>query len=232
MSRRVTWLAIILVLACSNIMGGNGGAVALEFRLPSPLAVEEFDTLALHAFALDDKGDSLPTPVYWRTLDDSILTVVDSTGLFTTSATSGAPRVQAYIGALRSDIFTLTIRPRSDTLALTVPDTLTVLAGDTITDTLGAAVLSNNPAGGVSGTSILYQVVDTASAQGLVRFTAINGLFLRATTGLNGAPSPAVFLQKVHGATAPPAVQVQVSATRPSGRTVPGSGQTFTIIFQ
>jgi hypothetical protein len=205
--------------------------VALELRLPSPPAVEQNDTLTLHARALNANGDSVATTVYWRTLDDTLLTVVDSAGLVTTSRTSGQPRVQAYAGSLRSELVILTIRPRSDTLALTVSPTITVPAGDTLSDTLGAAVLSNNPAGGVTGTSIVYAVVDSVAARGKVRFA--NGLLtLRATTGANGAPVTAVTLRTVAGVTPPATVQVRVSATRPSGQDVPGSGQLFTILFQ
>jgi hypothetical protein len=218
-------------MSCSDITAGTNGVVALELRIPSPPAVEPNDTLALHARALNAQGDSVATPVFWRTLDDTLLTIVDSTGLVTTSAVSGQPRVQAYVGTLRSELVTLTIRPRSDTLVLTVPDSMTVLPGDTVTGTLGAAVQTNNPVGGVAGTSILYKVVDSLPAAGKLRFS--NGLLLlRANTGSNGGPVQAVTLQTIAGATPPPTVLVQVSATRPSGRAVPGSGQVFTILYQ
>jgi hypothetical protein len=231
MSRPWSLLGALVFLGCSDLTAGKGGIVALELRLPSPAAVEQNDTLTLHARALNADGDSVATTVYWRTQDDTLLTVVDSVGIVTTSLTSGSPRVQAYVGSLRSEIVILTIRPRSDTLALTVDPTITVPAADSLTDTLGAAVLSNNPVGGVSGTSILYQVVDSVAAQGKVRFA--NGLLaLRATTSATGAPVTAVTLRKITGVTPPATVQVQISATRPSGQIVPGSGQTFTINFQ
>lgn len=231
MSHRRAWLAALAVLGCSDLADSSGVVVALELQLPVPPAVEPNDTLALIGYALDINGDTLDTPVYWRTLDDTLLTIVDSIGLVTTSRTSGSPRVQARVGSLVSQLVTLTIRPGSDTLRLTVPDTIPVPAGDSVSDTLGAAVESRNPAGGVSGTSILYEVVDTAAAQGKVRF--VNGLTTyRATTGPTGAPATPVVLYKITDPIPPMTVQVTVSATRPSKTPVPGSPQQFTILFQ
>lgn len=226
------WLGLLALAGCSDITAGKNGVVALELRIPSPPAVEPNDTLALHARALDSKGDSVGVPVYWRTLDDTLLAVVDSSaGLVTAIIDSGSPRVQAYVGTLRSELVTLTIRPSSDTLVITVPDTIIIPPGDTASDSLGASVQSNNPVGGVPGTSILYEVVDTLAAAGKVRFSN-NLLVFRANTGLAGSPTPAVTLRTVTGATPPASVQVRVSATRPSLRSVPGSGQVFTLLYQ
>jgi hypothetical protein len=225
------WLGILVILGCSNLSESNGGIVALGLRLPSPAAVEPDDTLALIGYALDVNGDTVNTPVYWRTLDDTLLTIVDSTGLVTTSKTTGRPRVQARVGSLRSEIVQLTIRPKSDTLRLTGTDIITVPAGDSLSDTLGVVVESQNPAGGVLGTSIRYEVTEPDSGLGRVRFP--NGLLAyRVTTGSNGAPATAVTLRKLTGATPPAVLRVRVSAQRPSGRAVPGSGQQFTLLFQ
>jgi hypothetical protein len=205
--------------------------VALGLRLPSPAAVEPGDTLALIGYALDVNGDTVDTPVYWRTLDDTLLTIVADTGLVTTSRTSGQPRVQANVGSLRSDLVILTIRPGSDTLRQTVPDTITVPAGDTLSGTLGAVVESLNPAAGVPGTSIRFEVTQPDSGIGRVRFP--NGLLVyRATTGSTGAPVTGVTLRKISGAIPPATLQVRISASRPSGRAVSGSGQLFTLLFQ
>lgn len=225
------WAIALAGIGCSNLPSTAGGIVALEIRLPSPPALEQNDTLVLRARALDENGDSVAAQVYWRTLDDTLVTLVDSVGIVTTSRTAGAPRLQAHVGSLRSEIVTLTIRPRSDTLTLTVADTITVPAVDNASDTLGAAVLSNDPVGGVTGTSILFEVVDTVAADGALEFSN-HLLVFRATTGSTGAPATAVTLRKVVGRTPPGSVQVRVSATRPSGTVVPGSGQVFTILFQ
>jgi hypothetical protein len=229
--RRGGWLAALAIIGCSNLTDSNGGVVALGLRLPVPPAVEPDDTLTLIGYALNVNGDTVDTPVYWRTLDDTLLTVVDSIGLVTTTRTSGQARVQARVGSLQSDVVTLLIRPRSDTLRLTAADTITVPVGDSASGALAAAVESRNPAGGVSGTSILFEVVDSVAARDRVRFA--NGLLTyRATTATTGAPTTAVVLYKVTDPIPPMTVQVRISATRPSKIDVPGSGQQFTVIFQ
>jgi hypothetical protein len=223
--------ATIALSACSNLPSGEGGVVALELRLPSPAAVEHNDTLRLRARALNADGDSVAAAVFWRTLDDTVLTVVDSIGLVTTSRTAGTARVQARVGTLRSELISLTLRPRSDTLLLSVADTITIPSADSLSGALGARIESLDPVGGVAGTSILYEVVDSVAAQGKLRFA--NGLLTyRATTGSDGGPTTAVTLRKVAAQVPPPVVEVRVSASRPSGTPVPGSEQVFTLLFQ
>lgn len=229
MTRRWAWAAVVLLAGCSDLTGSKG-VVALELRLPASPAVETDDTVTLHARALNIDGDSVDVPVYWRS-PDSTLNIFDSTGRMTTSLSAGTGRVQAHVGSLYSDLSpAFTIRPRADTLVLLVPDTLTVLAADSASGPLDAA-LQTDSAAGIPGASLLYEVVDTVAAAGKVHFAG-GLLALRATTSTGGAPSPAVTLRKAAGATPPATVQVRVSATRPSGTPVPGSGQVFTLTFQ
>jgi hypothetical protein len=228
--KRWPWLLLALA-GCSDIGGTKGGVVALELRLPTPPAVEQHDTLPLVARALDADGNEVQgAQIFWIALDSSL--ILDSTGTVTTDSSSGSGRIQARTGTLLSDLVTLEIHRRSDTLAVTGPTTLTVLSTDSASGGLLAAVQSLTPdTAGVNNTRILYQVVDTAAAKGKVRFEG-NTLALRAATGADGQPATAVTLRRVPGATAPASVIVRVSATRPSGIAVPGSGQTFTINFQ
>ena len=51
-------------------------------------------------------------------------------------------------------------------------------------------------------------------------------------TGVDGAPVAPVTLDRASGSTAPVTATVEVTALRPSGAAVPGSGQTFTVTFQ
>ncbi len=228
---RARWCAALaLVGGCSNLSGPKGQPVSLEVSLPVPAVVEQNDTLQLRARALDINGDSVAAIIVWRSADTT-LTMVDSTGLVTTPLTTGTGRVQAVTGSLRSTLAQLTIRPRSDTLALTSPLTDTVLANDSASAALGSSVLSFNPAGGVFDNRVLYEVVDTVAALGTVRFAG-GGLSQRVPTLSSGAVPATVTLRKVSGATPPASVQVRVSASRPSGTPVPGSGQLYTILFQ
>lgn len=223
-------LAALLLLAGCSGLTPRDGVVALEVRLPTPSFVEPGDTLPLRARALDVNGDSTDVTILWSSPDSTL--VVDSTGFVTTTLTSGKGLVQARTGSLRSDLFTINIRPRSDTLRLTGADTQSVALIDSVSLALLAAVESDSPAGGVTGTRIVYQVIpaDSALANGRVRFS--NGaLALAATTGTTGEPAVPVVLRKVSGATPPDSVRVSISAARPSGTPVPGSGQLFTVRF-
>ncbi len=227
------WPLVLLapLLGCSDISGTKGGVVALELRLQTPPAVEQFDTLTLSARALNAEGQVVAADIFWSS-PDSELVVVDSIGLVTTDSSSGTVVVQARTGTLLSDLTQLTLRRRSDTLALTAPATVTVAAGDSASAALVATVQSLSPdTVPITNTRILFEVVDTAAAQGKVRFQG-GGLSIRAATSSSGQPAVPVTLRRVPGQTQPGSVQVRVSAQRPSLKAVPGSGQIFTVNFQ
>lgn len=219
-----------LLAGCSNLSGPKGEPVSLELEIPVPPVVEQNDTVQLRARALDLNGDSVAATIVWRAADSTLI-MVDSTGLVTTTLASGTGRVQAMTGKLFSSLTQLTIRPRSDTLTLTSALTDTVPATDTASGFLGSSVLSFNPAGGILDSRVLYEVVDTVAALGTVRFAG-GGLSQRIATLATGAVPTTVTLRKVPGTTPPATVQVRVSASRPSGTPVPGSGQVYTILFQ
>jgi hypothetical protein len=223
-------LLVLPLAGCSDVTSVGGGVVALELRLPNPPVVEQNDTLQLHARALNAKGDSVAATIVWRT-PDSTLAVEDS-GRVSTDLTTGSGRVQAMTDGLVSDLVSFQIRPRSDTLALTGALFITVPATDSASAALDATVQSLSPdTVGISGTTVLYEVVETADAQDRLHFAG-GGLTLRATTSSTGAPVVPVTLRKAPGTTPPAMVTVRASATRPSGQAVPGSGQVFTLNFQ
>lgn len=225
--RAVAALATALLLGCSSL-GEGDSVVSLEIRTPQPAVVEQHDTIHLRARALNLQGDSVAAVITWTAAD----TLVQVTGAdsLTTEFTSGTGRAQARSGSLRSDLVSFTVRRRSDSLALTGPAADTVLAGDSASAPLLAAVLSLTPdTAGIGGSRIHY-AVDPA-AVGLVRFAGdVSELY--APTGSTGAPSVPVTLRRVPGMAQPASVTVTVDAVRPSGRAVPGSGQSFTVVFQ
>lgn len=225
-------LALLLLLAgCGNLTEGDGGVVSLELRLPSPAVVEFHDTLQLRARALNADGDSVAADIVWITPDTTI-SLDSTTGLLTTDTTAGSGRVQARVGNLQSNLETFTIRRRSDSISLVDPVVITVPPADSASAALVARMLSVTPdVQGISGASLVYQVVDSATFRDVVHFAG-GGQSLRAATGSDGAPGTGVTLRRNPAATFPVTVIVQVSATRPSGTVVPGSGQTFSITFQ
>lgn len=228
---RRSGILLLAAVACSDLTGGSRGVVALEVRTPQPASVEPDDTLQLQARALDADGDSVQVPVYWRVLDTTLILVDSAAGRVTTMLTAGTGRVQARTGGVLSDLVTLNLRGRSDTVLVTGSDTLRVPSGDTASAPLLAAIQSATPPGqGVANAVIVYQVEDTLAAAGRVRFQG-GGLRLRALTGSTGEPAVGVTLRRVPGIAQPDTVRVRIGATRPSGAVVPGSGQHFVVLF-
>ena len=223
--------AVLGVLACSDVTSTGNGVIAIQVQVPADAAVEPGDTITLVAQALDKNGDVVNEPVYWRTPDPNLLTMVDSIGLLTTDSLTGAGEVQAYVGSLLSPLILITVHPPSDTLALVGPDTMTVPDADTASAPLDAAVQTLNPPGGVPATSISYVVFDSLASLGLVHFQG-GGMSLRTGTGADGRPLVPVTLRRTNGIAQPDSVIVEVFAFRPSQATVPGSGQRFIVRFQ
>ncbi|HSE68235.1 MAG TPA: hypothetical protein VLB12_14705 [Gemmatimonadales bacterium] len=223
--------AALAVLACSEVTSSGNGVIAIQLLVPAGAAVEPGDTLTLVAQALDKNGDVVNEPVYWRTPDPNLLTMVDSIGLLTTDSLTGTGEVQAYVGSLLSSLVSITVHPPSDTLAIVGPDTMTVPDADTASAPLDAAVQTLNPPGGVPSTAISYVVFDSLASLGLVHFQG-GGLSLRAQTGTDGSPTTDVTLRRTTGEVQPDSVIVEVFAYRPSQAVVPGSGQRFIVRFQ
>ncbi len=228
------WAVFLLapLLGCSDLSGTKGGVVALELRLQTPPVVEQFDTLTLAARALDADGKVVAADIVWSSPDSDLIVVDSLLGLVTTDTNTGQSLIQARSGSLLSELTPLTIRRRSDTLFLTDPTSVTVAAGDSASAALISTVQSLSPdTVGIDNTRILYEVVDSATVRGLVRFEG-GGLAIRVATVTTGQPGLPVTLRRVPGQTQPASVQVRVSAQRPSLTPVPGSGQMFTVNFQ
>ncbi|HEX5385240.1 MAG TPA: hypothetical protein VFW66_00920 [Gemmatimonadales bacterium] len=217
---------------CSNLPVQNGIA-GLEVQVPDPPAVEVGQTIVLHAHALDQNGDSVAAPITWASPDAGVSLTSDG---HLTGVTGGVQaRVQARTDSIFSDFITFTVNFRPDTLALTGDSMLTVAAGITTSAPLAAAIFARAPAlQPLTAETIHYQVTSPAFADPAQRTVELSGgvLSLDAHTGSDGAPTPAVTLNRVSGRTAPASAVVMVSATTATGSTVPGSGQRFVVTFQ
>ena len=115
MSRWHRLLPVLAVLGCSGLDEGDAGVVALQVEVPVPSTVEVGDTLQLHATALDANGDPVAAPITWQAADPTV--TVNTTGLVT-GVSAGSGRVQAREGSLGSNVVTLTVIARADTLLL------------------------------------------------------------------------------------------------------------------
>jgi hypothetical protein len=164
---------------------------------------------------------------------------IDSlTGRVTGLLAGTTGRVQVTDGSLASDLITLTVLPRADTVE--VPrDTIVVAAGATTSPPLLARVAARDAAAptgfsGVSGRSVVFTIVEPVFADPAARTVEITGGALADTvvTGTDGLPSAPVTLSRIAGRTAPPIVLVEVKAVRRSGVLVPGSGQRFVVRFE
>ena len=113
------------------------------------------------------------------------------------------------------------------------PVTDTVAADETASVALVSRVESFDPAGPLSGRSLIYEIVQPAFADPAARTVELSGGGLADTvlTGADGAPTTPVAVQRVTGATPPASVTVQVRGVQRRGTPVPGSGQAFTVAF-
>ncbi len=229
-------LLLVTLASCSDLSSNNDEPITLEIRTPAGLPgssppVEIGDTFVLSARALNQKGDSVPATIVWRTPDTAFLFVDSLTGRISGKQPLANARVQARTGSLISDLVTFTVLVGPDSLLIVPPDSFRVLTTDTASVPLIAQLDTLAPDGPVAGhqmvftlTTIFGQPGDTASLSG--------GVMTRTVlTGSTGQPTVSVYVRTIPSAARPDSVLVDVSAFRPSGAAIPGSGQTFIVRF-
>jgi hypothetical protein len=142
--------------------------------------------------------------------------------------------VQAQTGNLASNLVTVTIQARPDTLILVDPDTLRIATGIDTSPPLVAMLESNSsgvPTPLVGGT-IIYEIIEPVFPTPADRTVELPGgvLLDTVTTATDGKPSPEVTLSRVGGTTQPDSAIVEIRAFRTRGTIpVPGSGQRFVV---
>jgi hypothetical protein len=218
----------MLVLSCSNLTEGAGGAVGLEIREPANKNLEVGENLQLSATGIEKDGNPVDAPVTWRAPDPTL--TVDATGIIT-GVSPGTGRVQAFSGSLPSQLVTFTVILRADTLILTGDSVVTVPAGVSNTNPLVVELRSFSPDTSLPGRPVTYTV--TAPPDVGPHTVDLPGGVLAATlsTGDDGKVST-VTLNRVNGTTQPDTAIVEVRASRTRGDAVPGSGQRFIVLFE
>ena len=230
------WLLLLIATAaCSNLSGDSDTPIILEIRAPAGVGggnppIEIGDTFQLHARALNQAGDSVAATFIWRTLDTGLVFVEAATGRVS-GKTVGTGRIQVTSGSLVSDPVSFSVVPAAESLLIVPPDSARVLATDTASVPLVSQLDTLNPDGPLQGRQITYQITsifgqpgDTASLGG--------GVMLRVvTTSTLGQPTIPVYVRPIPGLARPDSVFVEISALRPSGAPIPGSGQRFIVRF-
>ena len=93
-------LIAALIGSCGKLPTTSEGVAFLEVAPPSTRTITIGDTVRFRARALDALGAPIPDVVIlWRTPDEAIISVDESTGLVTGLA-AGLGRVQAVIGSV------------------------------------------------------------------------------------------------------------------------------------
>ena len=228
MSRWRRLLPVLVLLGCSGLDEGEGGVVALEVEVPEPSTVEVGDTLQLHATALDADGEPVDASITWQAADPTVS--VDATGLVT-GVSAGSGRVQARQGSLSSNVVTLTVIARADTLLVLGDSIRTVPAETGTSGDLVTALRTFSPDAPVPSRPVIYAI--TYPVGGTTPGVALTG-GAQTDTVNTGADGTVVGFQLVRVAGQPvvDSVVVTVSAERTRGAPVPGSGQRFVIRFE
>ena len=228
MSRWRRLLPVLAVLGCSGLDEGDGGVVALQVEVPVPPNVEVGDTLQLHATALDANGDPVDVAIGWQAADPTVS--VNATGLVT-GVSAGTGRVQAREGSLGSNVVTLTVIARADTLLLLGDSIRTVPAAGGTSGDLVTALRTFTPDTTVASRPVIYAI--TFPVAGTAPGVTLSG-GAQTDTVNTGADGTVTGMQLLRVASQPPvdSAVVTVRAERTRGAAVPGSGQRFVIRFE
>ena len=221
-------LPVLAVLGCSGLDEGSGGVVALQVEVPVPSTVEVGDTLQLHATALDANGDPVDAAITWDAADPTV--TVTNTGLVT-GASVGSGRVQAHEGSLGSNVVTVTVIARADTLLLLGDSIRTVPADPGTSGDLVTELRTFTPDTPVPSRPVIYTITYPVGGTTPGVTLSSGGQTDTLTTGVDGTVTG---LQLVHvaGGPAVDSAVVTVSAEQTRGAPVPGSGQRFVIRFE
>ena len=106
----ITILSLAAITGCGSLTDQGGGVVALEVTGLTNLPLTVGQSLTLHARALDIQGDSVAADLFWRTPDTALVTLDTVRGVVFARTNTGIARVQARVGALLSNVISITLR--------------------------------------------------------------------------------------------------------------------------
>jgi len=216
-------VGIAAVLACKINIDQNQ-PVAIEVILPDSARVEVTDTFRPRARALNGFGDSVQADVFWSSLDTATLVVVDSTTGVSISKVIGTARVQARTGNLFSNPQTVTVLARLDSIRPAGEVRDTVLATDSLSDSLSVQAFALNAAI-PANRRVVFAVTDTFPTGG-PGVTLVPSTVFTDATGL-----AAVRVRRPAGAV-PDSVVVTATMSHVNQTAVNGSPVTFVVEFR
>jgi hypothetical protein len=221
-------ISLLALCGCSGLDEGEGGVVSLQVEVPTPATVEVGDALQLKATALDADGKPVDAAITWRAADKTV--TVTPTGLVT-GVSVGTGRVQARNGSLGSNLVTITVIARADTLLLVGDSVQTVAVDATSSADLVTELRTFSPDAPVASRPVIYTI--TSPAPGTSPSVTLTGGAQTDTvsTGADGTVT-GMKLLRVAGRPAIDSAIVTVRAERTRGAPVPGSGQRFIIRFE
>jgi hypothetical protein len=195
--------------------------VAIEVILPDSGRVEVTDTVRPTARALNGVGDSIAAQVSWSSLDTAIA-VLDSTTGASLAKAVGSGRLQARVGALRSNPQTIVILTRLDSLVASGPTRDTVSLADSLSAELRVRAFATPVV--PANRRVVYTATTFPASGPIVTFVP-NESVLTSSTG-----AAAARLRLLAGSI-PDSVVVTATMRRPDGTAILGSPVTFVVEF-
>jgi hypothetical protein len=232
MTRLTAGSLALMLAACSDFTTTDGGIAQIIVATPVPAELEVEQSVTMRAAAIDENGDTLDIPIYWRALDTTL--IVDSVAGLVTGRTAGQTgRVVARAVDLYSNVITFSILRQADSVIRVSDSSVTVAAGTAESPELVGRVEAGDPPEPVQGRRMTYEVVQPVFSSPEDRTVEFAGglLAISPRSGAQGTPEQPVTLHRRAGRTQPDTAIVEVAVYRPDGSTVAGSGFRFYVLF-
>ncbi len=198
--------------------------MAIEVILPDSARVEITDTFRPRARALNGLGDSVAAQLNWSSLDTAFLEVLDSATGVSLAKAVGTARLQARVGALRSNPQAVSVLAKLDSLRATGDTFDTVfVATDSLSDSLQVTAFASG--GAASGRRVDYAATIYPASGPIVTL-------LPKDTVLTTSIGTALTQVRLRPGAVPDSVVVTAIMRRPNGSQIPGSPVTFVVEFR
>lgn len=224
-----------LAWGCKGVTADANAPVAIEFVTPQapPVQLEELDTVVIGVRVRNQSGDTIPnSPIRLVSLAPDTVGVDSALRFGLVGLHSGAGRVVAISGTLQSDPLQVQVAAAADSMVVMGTGVDTVIAGDSVSAPLVAALLDWHSTAGDTATlgarpvtfAIVAPVFDSLAAATVT----LNNDSLTATV----LTPASVTVQSRATFPRPDSVVVEASAKRANGTAVPGSPVRFVVHFQ